>query len=84
MRVPTDRHPTHPGEVLLEEFVRPIGISAEEIAKVIRASLSEIARLIDGRKPLDAEEAVRLSEYLGTSTRFWVSLQQRYDQYIRL
>lgn len=61
MRVPTDRYPTHPGEVLLKEFVGPIGIPAEEIAKVIRASLPEVERLIDGRRPLDSDDAARLS-----------------------
>lgn len=62
----------------------PMGKPAEEIAKVIRASLPELERLIDGRRPLNSEEAGRLSEYLGTSTGFWMSLQRRYDQHSRL
>ena len=67
MRVPTDRHPTHPGAVLLDEFLRPMGNPAEEVEW-----------LIDARNPLDSEEAAKLFEYLGTSTGFWLSLQRRY------
>jgi addiction module HigA family antidote len=74
VRVPADRSRTHPGEPLLEELVGPMGIQAEEIANVIRASLSELEPLVQGRRPLDSEEAARLSEYLGTDPAFCMSL----------
>ena len=83
MRLPAVRTPTHPGELLLEEFIRPLGLLADEIAMMNQIPLSELEGLFRGRRSLGSTEATRLSEYLSTSIGFWMNLQRRYDQYNR-
>lgn len=69
----------HPGEILLEEFKKPMGITARQLAADIDVSPSRISDLINGRRPITADTALRLSLYFGMDARFWMNLQTEYD-----
>jgi addiction module HigA family antidote len=71
--------PTHPGEVLLEEFLKPLQISQYRIAKDIRVPPRRINEIVHGTRAVTADSALRLARYLGTSASFWMNLQARYD-----
>jgi antitoxin HigA-1 len=81
MNLPTHRPPTHPGEMLLEEFVKPLGITQSELAErlgISRVRLSEIVREQRGVTP---DTALRLEKVLGMSADFWLGLQMKWDLY---
>jgi addiction module HigA family antidote len=69
----------HPGEVLLEEFLKPMGISQYQLAKDISVPPRRINEIVLGKRAVTADTALRLARYLGTSERFWLNLQARYD-----
>jgi addiction module HigA family antidote len=69
----------HPGEVLLEEFLKPMGISQYALAKDISVPPRRINEIVLGKRGVTADTALRLSRYLGTSERFWLNLRARYD-----
>ena len=71
--------PIHPGEILLEEFLRPLGLSQYRLAKDIRVPPRRINEIVHGKRSISADTALRLSRYFGTSERFWLNLQVRYD-----
>ena len=71
--------PVHPGEVLLEEYLRPLGLSQNWLAVAISVRPWRINGIIRGKRPITAGAALRLSRYFGTSDRFWLNLQTRYD-----
>jgi len=71
--------PVHPGEVLLEEFLKPMGISQYRLAKDINVSARRINEIVHGNRAISANTALRLSEYFGTSPLFWLNLQSHYD-----
>lgn len=71
--------PIHPGEVLLEEFLKPMGISQYRLAKDISVPPRRINEIVHGKRAITANTALRLSQYFGTSERFWMNLQTRYD-----
>ena len=71
--------PIHPGEVLMEEFLNPMGISQYRLAKEINVSPRRINEIAHGTRAITADTALRLSRYFGTSERFWLNLQTRYD-----
>ncbi len=71
--------PVHPGEVLAEDFLKPMNISQYRIAKDIRVSPRRINEIVHGSRAVTADTALRLSRYFGTSERFWLNLQVRYD-----
>jgi addiction module HigA family antidote len=71
--------PVHPGEVLLEEFLKPMGVSQYQVAKDMSVPPRRINEIVLGRRAVTADTALRLSRYLGTSERFWLNLQARYD-----
>jgi addiction module HigA family antidote len=71
--------PTHPGEVLLEEFLVPLGISQYRLAKDINVSPRRINEIVLGKRSITADTALRLARFFGTSDRFWLNLQTRYD-----
>jgi addiction module HigA family antidote len=81
VRVPSNREPTHPGEMLLEEFVKPMGLSPREVARGIRVPYQRINELIHGRRGVTPGTALRLAKYFGNSAGFWMSLQLRWDLY---
>jgi len=71
--------PVHPGEILLEEFLKPMAISQYRLAKDISVPPRRINEIIHGTRAVSADTALRLSRYFGTSERFWLNLQVRYD-----
>ena len=77
--MPTKLAPIHPGDILLEEFLEPMGISQYRIAKDISVPPRRINEIVHGTRSITADTALRLSRYFGTSERFWLNLQTRYD-----
>ena len=71
--------PVHPGETLLEEFLRPLGVSQYQLAKAVGVPARRINEIVHGQRRISADTALRLARYFGTSERFWVNLQARYD-----
>jgi len=71
--------PIHPGEILLEEFLKPMGISQYRLAKSISVSARRINEIVHGKRAISPDTALRLSRYFGLSERFWMNLQARYD-----
>ena len=71
--------PVHPGEILLEEFLQPMGISQYRLAKDISVHPRRINEIIHGNRSISADTSLRLSRYFGVSERFWLNLQARYD-----
>ncbi len=69
----------HPGEVLLEEFLEPSGLSQSRLAKRISVPPRRINEIVHGRRSVTADTALRLARYFGTSPRFWLNLQAQYD-----
>ena len=79
VRVPTHREPTHPGEMLLEEFLKPMGISQRELANRIRVPYQRVNELVNGRRGITPSTALRLGRVFGNSPSFWLNLQLRWD-----
>lgn len=79
MTVKRDFPPIHPGEILLEEFLRPMGISQYRVAKDISIDPRRINEIVHGKRSVSADTAIRLGRYFGTSARFWLNLQSHYD-----
>jgi len=71
--------PIHPGEILLEEFLKPMGISQYRLAKDTSVPPRRINEIVHGKRSITADTALRLSRYFGMSERFWLNLQTRYD-----
>lgn len=71
--------PVHPGEILLEEFLKPLNISQYKLAKDISVPPRRINEIIHGKRSISANTALRLSRYFGLTERFWLNLQSRYD-----
>jgi antitoxin HigA-1 len=71
--------PVHPGEILRDEFLTPMGISAYELANAIKAPRSRINDVVLGRRSITIDTAMRLGRYFGTSAEFWINLQARHD-----
>ena len=69
----------HPGEILLEDFMKPLGISARQLAADIDVSPSRISELVNGQRPITADTALRLGMFFGMEPRFWLNLQSEYD-----
>lgn len=81
IRVPTHRAPTHPGEMLLEEYLKPMSISQKELADSIDVPYQRINEIVNGRRGITTSTALRLSKFFGTSADFWMNLQLRWDLY---
>jgi addiction module HigA family antidote len=71
--------PIPPGEILLEEFMKPLSISQNRLARDIDIPVSRIAEIVKGRRAVTADTALRLGEYFGVSAEFWLNLQAGYD-----
>jgi len=69
----------HPGEVLAEEFLNPLEVSAYRLAKEIGVPATRISEILHGRRAISADTALRLAKYFGTSAKFWLGLQEDYD-----
>ncbi len=79
--IPMNRQPNHPGEILLEEFLKPMEISQVEFAKKLGVPLQRINTLINGKRGITAETAILISKKLKTTPEFWMNLQAAYDLY---
>ena len=71
--------PIHPGEILMEEFLKPLNISQYRLAKDIHVPARRINEIVHGKRSITADTALRLSRYFNLSERFWLNLQARYD-----
>jgi antitoxin HigA-1 len=81
VRIPTHRAPTHPGEMLLEEFLKPMGITQMQLSKLIGVSYPRVNEIIDGKRGITPSTALRLSRLFGTTPQFWLNLQQAFELY---
>jgi len=81
IRIPTHRPPTHPGEMLLEEFLTPMGVTQRQLAEAIRVPYQRINDLVNGRRGMTPGTALRLAKFFGVSPDFWMNLQLRWDLY---
>ena len=71
--------PVHPGEVLLEEFLRPMGLSQNRLALDVRVPARRINEIVHGKRRVTADTALRLAQFFGVSAEFWLGLQMDYD-----
>ncbi len=74
-----DFPPIHPGEILLEEFLKPMGITQYRLAKDVSVDPRRINEIVHGKRSISADTSLRLGRYFGTSARFWMNLQSQYD-----
>ena len=81
VRIPTHREPTHPGEMLLKEFLEPMGLTQRELALGIRLPYQRVNEFVNGRCGVTPSTALRLTKFFGNSGGFWLNLQQRWDLY---
>jgi addiction module HigA family antidote len=81
IRIPTNRTPTHPGEMLLEEFLVPMGLTQRELADSIHVPYQRVNDLVNGRRGITPNTALRLAKYFGNTAAFWMNLQLRWDLY---
>ena len=82
MRIPTDRQPTHPGEMLREEFLIPMNLTQKELADSIKVPYQRINEIISGKRGVTPSTALRLAKYFGMSADFWLNLQIKFDLYL--
>jgi antitoxin HigA-1 len=71
--------PIHPGEILSEEFLKPMGLSMHRLALALRVPANRISQIVDGQRGISAETALRLARFFGNSAEFWMNLQKRYE-----
>ena len=81
VRIPTHREPTHPGEMLLEEFLSPMGLTQRELADAIHVPYQRINEIINKRRGITPSTALRLAKFFGMTAGFWMNLQLRWDLY---
>ena len=75
----TTMQPIHPGEVLIADFLEPLGVTQHHLAVSIGVPPRRINEIVHGKRRITADTALRLARYFGTSDRFWINLQSRYD-----
>jgi antitoxin HigA-1 len=71
--------PIHPGEILREEFLRPLGMTMNRLADELHVPANRITQIVEGRRSVTGETALRLARYFGTSPEFWLGMQKDYD-----
>src|ERR1051325_1104843 len=81
IRIPTHRTPTHPGEMLQEEFLTPMGLTQRELAEAVHVPYQRINEIINGHRGITPSTALRLAKFFGMSADFWMNLQLRWDLY---
>lgn len=74
-----DFDPTHPGEVLLEDFLQPLGLTQYALAKALGVTQVRIGEIVQGKRAISPDTALRLARYFGTSAEFWMNMQATYD-----
>jgi len=81
VRIPTHAPPSHPGELLLEEFLNPMGLSQRDLADGIRVPYQRVNELVNARRGVTPATALRLAKYFGTTPDLWMNFQLRWDLY---
>lgn len=81
IRVPSHRPPTHPGEMLLKEFLEPLGLTQRELAERLHVPYQRVNELVKGKRGMTPSTALRLAKFFGNSPDFWLNLQLRWDLY---
>ena len=81
VRIPTQREPTHPGEMLLEEFLKPMELTQRDLADGIHVPYQRVNEIVNGRRGITPSTALRLAKFFGNSEGFWMNLQLRWDLY---
>ena len=81
VRIPTHRQPTHPGEMLREEFLEPMNISQRDLANAIHVPYQRVNELVNQKRGVTPSTALRLAKFFGVSADFWLNLQIRCDLY---
>ena len=81
IRVPTHRQPTHPGEMLLEDFLTPMVITQRELADAIQVPYQRVNEIVNGKRGITPSTALRLAKFFGMTPDFWMNLQLRWDLY---
>lgn len=71
--------PIHPGEIILEDVIRPLGMSVHAFAQALRVPATRMSEIVHGRRSVTADTALRLAQYLGTTARIWIDLQATFD-----
>jgi addiction module HigA family antidote len=79
VRVPTHREPTHPGEMLVEEFLKPMGLNQRDLATAIHVPYQRVNELANGRRGVTPSTALRLAKFFGMTPGFWMNLQVRWE-----
>jgi addiction module HigA family antidote len=77
--LPKNRIINHPGEILAEEFLKPLGLSAHALALALRVPANRITGIIKGQRAVSADSALRLARYFGTTPEFWINMQAGHD-----
>lgn len=81
VRIPTSRAPTHPGEMLLEEFLKPLGLTQRELAEAIGVPYQRVNEIVNQRRGITPSTALRLSRFFATTSGFWMNGQMRWGLY---
>ena len=81
VRIPTHRAPTHPGEMLLEEFLKPYGMSQVDLAERVGVSIQRVNEIVKGKRGITPDTALRLARLFGTTAQFWLNGQLAWDLY---
>ena len=81
IRIPSKREPTHPGEMLVEEFLNPMQITQRELANAIHVPYQRVNELVNQKRGVTPSTALRLARFFGVSADFWLNLQMRWDLY---
>jgi len=79
IRIPKNRRATHPGEILSEDFLRPMGLTQTQLAEAIRVPFQRVNEIVAKRRSITPSTALRLARYFGNSPGFWLNLQMRCD-----
>lgn len=77
--MPRTLEPIHPGEILLEEFMGPLNVSINALARELHIPVSRVSKIVNRKRDITPDTALRLARYFGTSPEFWLNLQSRYD-----
>ncbi len=81
IRIPTNRPPTHPGEMLLEEFLNPMGLTQRALADSIHVPYQRVNDIVNGRRGITPSTALRLAKFFDMSPDFWMNVQLRWEMY---
>ena len=81
LNIPKNRPPTHPGEMMVEEFLKPLGMTQVDLARRIGVPFQRVNQIINRRRAISPDTALRLARLFGTTPGFWLALQQRWDLY---